>query len=232
MTAIAVGNLPVEELIGIVEDGFNRYGRDFDTPLPPDINLVGEKPFEQIIRQEYIDPNLQQARLVMLWRVPGCKDLAQTYGLDILAAILSHGRMSRLVGELRERDQLVNQISVSNMTFLAQGVFYISAQLPTENIPQVERRIIEILRSLHDELLTEAEIARVSRQAANRFIFTNETPSDRSNLYGYYHTLFQDISMGMEYPAIIKSISAEDVQTAAKAYLNPQGYGVLVVKPN
>jgi hypothetical protein len=34
-----------------------------------------ELPFTEIIRQEIIDESLQQARLVMVWRVPGLAQL-------------------------------------------------------------------------------------------------------------------------------------------------------------
>ena len=40
------------------------------------------------MRQEYVDRSLQQARLTMLWRVPGLNNLSQTYALDVLANVL------------------------------------------------------------------------------------------------------------------------------------------------
>jgi zinc protease len=233
MTAVAVGNLPVEELIDIVADGFASQ-----TGTVPTAEFVGKKvhptpelPFSRIVRKEHIDPSLKQARLIMVWRVPGLLDLSETYPLDILAAILSSGRTSRLVKELREERQLVNSISVSNMSNRIQGLFYLSAQLPSENIAQVEQIITEHISRLQTTLVTEAEISRIRRQVANRYIFGTETPSDRADLYGYYQSIVGDLTPALNYPQQIQSLDATTIQLAARQYLSPSAYGVIAVKP-
>ncbi|NES86961.1 MAG: insulinase family protein, partial [Moorea sp. SIO2B7] len=125
MTAAVVGNLPVEELIEIVAEGFNDAQSTSKNPTPPvspqppynppkgiwgksnppcitprgeiqsplyPLNppiipqggyggnlksLAPEPAFREIIRREYVDESLQQARLVMVWRVPGITQLSQ-----------------------------------------------------------------------------------------------------------------------------------------------------------
>ncbi|MHC5599947.1 MAG: M16 family metallopeptidase [Nostoc sp.] len=242
ITAVAVGNLPVEELIATVAEGFTKatvQTRLIASLLSTEaINRVSahsplnpESPFTEIVRQEFTDESLQQARLVMVWRVPGMTQLDRTYGLDVLAGILGHGRTSRLVRDLREERGLVSSISVSNMSNRLQGIFYISAKCAVENLAQVEDAIAQHIGKLQTELVTESEIARIRRRVANKFIFGNETPSDRSGLYGYYHSLVGDLEPAFNYPAIIQSQDATDLMQAAKEYLSPDAYGVVFVKP-
>ncbi|MEH1936963.1 MAG: pitrilysin family protein [Nostoc sp.] len=238
ITAVAVGNLPVEELIATVAEGFTKATPHSHSatltasPLPtPHSPLPTESPFTEIVRREFRDESLQQARLVMVWRVPGMTQLDRTYGLDVLAGILGHGRTSRLVRDLREERGLVSSISVSNMSNQLQGTFYISAKCAVENLAQVEDAIAQHIRQVQTELVTESEIARVGRRVANRFVFGNETPSDRANLYGYYQSLVGDLEPAFNYPAIIHSQDATDLMQAAKEYLSPDAYGVVVVKP-
>jgi zinc protease len=233
MTAVAVGNLPVDELINIVADGFLSQGGS-----TPSIDLMGkntrlapEPAFSQVVRREYTDPQLQQARLIMIWRVPGLVNLSETYPLDILAAILASGRTSRLVKELKEERQLVNSIGVSNMSNSVQGLFYLSAQLPQENLAQVEQIILEHISALQNTLVTDGEIARIRRQVANRYIFGSETPSDRADLYGYYRSVVGDLAPALDYPTRIQAVAAETLQSAARKYLSVEGYGVVTVKP-
>lgn len=270
LTAVAVGNLPVEELIEIVADSFTKVEaqppvkaenlnssvqeleptqpipqgkgwaipnndstgvRDNSQPSAFSRPLAEEQPFSEVVRQEYSDPTLQQARLVMVWRVPGMTQLAHTYALDVLAAILGQGKTSRLFRNLRENRRLVTHIGVSNMTHQMQGIFYIAAQLPTENVQEVEAAIVQHIRTLQIEPVTPSEIARVRTQVANRFIFGNETPSDRANLYGYYQSMLKDLAPALNYPARIQALDAVDLQAAAQRYLSPDAYGVVVVKP-
>ncbi|MDZ8227372.1 pitrilysin family protein [Nostoc sp. ChiVER01] len=231
ITAVAVGNLPVEELIAIVAEGFTKLSKDAINRVSTHSRLPTEPPFTEIVRREFVDESLQQARLVMVWRVPGMVQLDRTYGLDVLAGILGHGRTSRLVRDLREERGLVSSISVSNMSNQLQGTFYISAKCAVENIAEVEDAIAQHIRTIQTELITESEIARVRRRVANRFIFSNETPSDRTGLYGYYHSLVGDLEPAFNYPDHIQSQDATDLMQAAKEYLSPDAYGVVVVKP-
>lgn len=237
IAVVAVGNLPVEQLIEIVSEGFDRT-RDKSNlaattiEREPQSVIEPEVPFEQIVRREYVDKSLQQARLMMIWRVPGLIELSHTYALDVLAGILGHGRTSRLVRDLRENRRLVTNIGASNLTHNFQGAFQVSAQLPVENIPEVEAAISEHIRTLQTEPVTTAEISRVRTQVANRFVFANETPSDRAGMYGYYQSMVGDLAPALNYPARIQALDELDLQMAAKRYLSPEAYGAVILKPS
>ncbi|MBE9057899.1 pitrilysin family protein [Sphaerospermopsis sp. LEGE 08334] len=233
ITAVAVGNLPVEELIEIVAEGFEKNSQKSQSLTSKNQHLTGvtEPAFTEIVRREFIDESLQQARLIILWRVPGLIDLNDTYALDVIAGILGHGRTSRLVHALREERGLVSAISVSNSNYKLQGVFTISAKCDVENLPAVETAIIEHLEKLHTELVKESEIARVQIRVANRFIFGNETPSDRSGLYGYYQSLIGDLEPAFNYPQYIQNQDENHLMQAVQKYLSPSAYAVVVIKP-
>lgn len=237
MSVAVVGNLPVEQLIDIVANSFiqcrgKTNSAAISSVATDRLKLEPEQPFEEIVRREYVDSSLQQARLVMLWRVPGITQLQQTYALDVLAAILGQGRTSRLVRDLREERRLVTHISASNATYQFQGLFQVSVHLPVENIAEVEAAIAQHIRRMQTELVTEAEIARVRTQVANRFVFANETPSDRAGMYGYYQSLVGDLAPALDYPAQIQAVDRVDVQLAADRYLSGEAYGIVIVKPN
>ncbi|MBW4461547.1 MAG: insulinase family protein [Nodosilinea sp. WJT8-NPBG4] len=240
MTAVAVGNLPVETLIATVAEGFEQAMAQ--RPTPPDIANSTERfkpllpddlepPFTTVRRATHTDPAMTQARLVMAWRVPGVTHLEDTYGLDILASILGRGLTSRLVRDLREERKLVTSVSCSNMTLAHQGAFMVSAQLPTENLDQVEGAIAQHIATVMEEPVSSAELSRVQTQVANRFIFANETPSDRAGLYGYYQTLTGDITEGLNYPAYIQKLGVKDVLQSAQHYLSSEAYGVVALQP-
>jgi zinc protease len=234
IVAVAVGNLPVEELIATVE---RSCGAAMDERSPttdprhqhPTIGR--EVAFTEIVRSTQIDPTLQQSRLMLLWRVPGLTPLPDSDALDVLAHILSHGRTSRLVQDLRERRQLVNGIGASNMTYQHQGLFYLSANLAAENLAIVEQALVEHIDRLHNELIPVADLEKVATQVANRFVFSNETPSSRANLYGYYYALMGDLEPAFTYTDRIRSLTPADIQAAARKYLAIDAYGVVTIKP-
>ncbi|BAZ65354.1 peptidase M16 domain-containing protein [Fischerella sp. NIES-4106] len=231
ITAVAVGNLPVEELIATIAEGFTKTNNQQLTTNKQLSTFAPEAPFTEIIRNEFSDQSLQQARIVMVWRVPGLDKLDETYALDVLAAILGHGRTSRLVRDLREEQGLASHISVSNMSHKLQGTFYISAHCPVENVKLVEQAIAQHIRTLQTELVQESEVNRIHKRVANKFIFSNETPSARARLYGYYQTLIGDLEPAFDYPSYIQAQDATNLIQAAQKYLNPDAYGVVIMKP-
>ncbi|MBD2579041.1 pitrilysin family protein [Oscillatoria sp. FACHB-1406] len=234
MTAAAVGNLPVDELIEVVAAGFDRAVSmqsrlPFTAPQLP--TFIPEAPFSEVTRHEYEDDRLQQARLIMVWRVPGMQQLDETYALDVISAILGQGRMSRLFRDLREERQWVTSIGASNMTQGTQGLFYVGARLPVENVEKVEAAIAEHLRSLQEECVVESDLDRICTQVANRFVFGNERPSDRANLYGYYYSQLRNLEPAFEYPARIRTLTPADIREAARRHLTPDAYGIVVARP-
>jgi zinc protease len=239
MTAVAVGNLPVEELIAMIAEGFEQASSSQLSAVSFQQSACSrqqsaykpEPPFTEIVRKEFVDESLQQARLVMLWRVPGLMQLQKTYGFDVLSGILGHGLTSRLVRDLREERGLVSHIAVSNITQQLQGIFYIVAYCTVENLPDVEAGIVQHVRNLHTDKVKASEIDRMRTKVANRFVFGNETPSDRATLYGYYQSMLGDLEPAFDYPSRIHAIEASDLMQAAQDYLSPDAYGVVVVKP-
>ena len=232
-TAVVVGNLPTEALfdcVGRAAEGV--WGGDRPVPPVPSLpHFEPEPPFDAIARRELVDPTLQEARLVLMWRVPGAMDLAQTYALDAIAAILGRGRLSRLVRDLREERRLVSRIAATNSSYRYQGSFSISVQLPVKHLEPVEAIILEHLDRLHRQPVTPEELDRVARRVASGFIFNNETPMARSGLYGFYQTLVGSVESALAYPDAIRELDVDGLQAAVCRYLSCEAYRALVVKP-
>jgi predicted Zn-dependent peptidase len=228
MTIAVVGNLPVAEMIAVIADCF---AEDAIAVKPQAKTFVSEQPFTEIVRREVVDSSLKQARLSMTWRVAGINELEATYPLSILANILGSGRTSRMVQDLRENRRICDRISVSNSAMRWQGTFQVFAKLNAEDVEVVEQAIREHIRHLHDHLVTDEELAKIRIQVSNRFIFGNESPRERAGIYGYYDRIVGSLAHALNYPDRIKSITKEDIQAAVRKYLNPDAYGILIVKP-
>ena len=228
MTISVVGNLPVSEMVGVIA---NYFEGEAIAPQPKSPVFISEKPFTEVVRREVVDSSLKQARLSMTWRVAGLEELEQTYPLSILANILGSGRTSRMVQDLRENRRICDRISVSNSAMRWQGTFQVFAKLNVENAEMVEQAIREHIQQLHDTFVTDEELAKIRTQVSNRFIFGNESPKERAGIYGYYDRIVGSLDHALNYPDRIKSITKEDIQAAVRKYLNPDAYGILIVKP-
>ncbi|MBE9222266.1 insulinase family protein [Cyanobacterium stanieri LEGE 03274] len=225
MTVNAVGNLPVEDLTAIVADVMGDLRREGQQTFKPQI--MAELPFNVIVREDYTDSALQQSRMIMMWRVPGLISFHDTLALDVLAMILGQGKLSRLFRSLREEQRLVKGIGASNMNHQVQGVFYIASQLDKGNLGKVEQEVINHIKDIQDNGVSEAELNRVCNLVANQFIFHSEKPSDRANLYGYYYSQLGSLDLAFSYTDNLRSLTVDDIQQAARKYLHVDAYGVV-----
>ncbi len=199
-------------------------------PLPPLPPLTPEPPLTGIRRQVLELPRLEQARLLMAWVGPGTDNLIDAYGLDLLAALLSDGRSSRLVRDLREERQLVQDITCHLMLQKESSLFMLSAWLESEALAIVEAEIQGHLTHLATHPPTLEELHRAQRLLCNQHIFSLETPSQLANLYGYYSTIAQP-EQAIAYPSYIRAFEREDLQVLAQRYLTGDRYAVTVLKP-
>ncbi|MGD1900818.1 MAG: M16 family metallopeptidase [Geitlerinemataceae cyanobacterium] len=221
MTVTIVGNVSFDR----ARDALERHCTDFRPPASyRDDRPVSAPPRQTQICRDILElPNLELARLNLAWHGPGVENLRDGYVLDAIAMILSGGRSSPLVRELREQRQWVQAIGSYFSLQQDSGLFSISAWLDATYLQNVEEAIVARLAELHDTAIAPAVLERAKRQLCNDFVFSTETPSQLAGLYGYYHTLDR-ADRAFDYPREIATISPEEITTVARRYLATDAY--------
>ena len=227
MTIAIVGGIERESALSLVNQTFSQFS--VRSECPP-IKIEAEPPLIKTRRRELKLPRIEQARLLMGWVGPSAQNLQQGVGLDILSTILAGGRCSRLVNELREETQLALDICSSFSLQQDSSVFAISVLLESSDLLDVERIICDRLWQLATEPIPQKELARAKRLLINDYIFSTETPGQLASIYGYYNTI-NCLDQCLSYPTIVEQFSASELQQIAKAYLSPERYASVILKP-
>jgi zinc protease len=227
MTIIVVGGIEQEKALALVNDNFSEFCVRSECPTH---QIEAEPPVISIRRQELYLSRIEQARLLMAWICPGAELLESAIALDLIALILTGGRSSGLVRELREERQLVIDIDCSLSLQKDSSLFSIGVLLDTEHLVMVEQIIGDRLQQLHQGLIPAAEIASAKRQLINDYIFSTETPSQLASVYGFYNIVATAAHSAL-YPQIISRLQPEQLQAIAQRYLSPEHYAVTVLKP-
>ena len=227
ITVAIVGGIERERALSIVNETFsNFYVR---SECPP-VTVEAEPPLIATRRRELELPRIEQARLMMGWLTPSAQNLQQGVGLDIISVILAGGRCSRLVNELREEKQLVIDICSDFSLQQDSSVFTITALLETEDLEIVEKLICDRLWQLATEPISASELARAKRLLINDYIFSTETPGQLASIYGYYNTI-DCLAQCFSYPLFVEQFTNEQLQHLASAYLSPERYASVILKP-
>jgi zinc protease len=230
MTVVIVGGIGEERALELVEKTFNVPKLAFNDCICPQREKVVKPFIAGIRRQEISLPRLETARLIMGWIAPGIEHLKVAYGLDLLSALLSEGRTSRLVRSLREEEQLVQGICSSFSLQKESSLFTITVWLEPEHLERVESLICLHLEDLLKNGITKQELARCQRLLCNDYAFSTETPNQIAGLYGYYNIVAQ-AELAVTYPQNILSFDVHDLQKLAQDFLSPNQYAVTVLKP-
>lgn len=227
MTVVIVGDVPQAEALALVHQAFERFPQRVNFPA---VAVDAEPPLIGIRRQELGLPRLEQARLMMAWIGPGVDQLEHAFGLDLLSAILSGGRSARLVRELREERQLVQEIYSSFSLQRDSSLFTITAWLEPEDLDMVEAIVGDRLSDLSANLISEGELHRTQRLLCNDYAFSSETSGQLAGLYGYYSTI-ADPELSVLYPDYIRQFQPIELQRLANQYLSPCRYAVTRLVP-
>jgi predicted Zn-dependent peptidase len=167
---------------------------------------------------------------MMAWKVPGVEEIRAVHGLELLSVLLGEGRISRLVSDLREEKQLVQEICCNFSLQQESSLLTITAWLESEYLERVEDLICDHLQELQDQEISTSELNRIQRFLCNDYAFSTETPNQLTNFYGYYHTI-ANAELAVTYPQEIQSFNPQELQKLAQQYLSSANYAVTMLKP-
>ena len=227
MTVAIAGNFSQEKAIALVQKSFQQFPTPAACPKPAIAPLAVASSHQ---RKMLCLPHLEQCRLTMAWIGPGIANLEAACHLDLIATMLGGGRTSRLVRELREEKQLVQEVDVDFSTQRDCGEFSLTMWLEQADLETVEGIVRDRISVLSTQPVTESELARAKRLLLNDYAFSTETPSQIAGLYGYYATLAHP-DLVSTYPLQLQAASAAAIQQTARQYLDSERYTAVILEP-
>jgi zinc protease len=221
-TLVLVGDFDTGEAVGKVEQLFAHI------PAGPEVKpLRITEPRQKGEKRLVVKKDTPVERLLIGYHAPAVAD-PDSYPLQIIEAILSTGKASRLYQRLVERDESVTVASATYHDHIDPSLFYIQAELkPDAKLAEVEGAIYEELDRLKNEDIPAAEVEKAKRQIEADLVMSNEEPLQQAILLGQYETIaFEDRvppeARGYKYLETIldrvRAVSCEDVARAAQKY--------------
>ena len=227
VTTIVVGDFDSEKILNKVVNEFHWGER----PEPPVRNIQPDKPVSEQVYVEN-EANINSSFMMFGFLGAPAKDLRNVIALEMLAIILGEGSSSRLYQNLIENqeEQIFNVIDAENYTFRDGCNFFIQANFN----PGFKEKAIELVKGEIEKVkenITERELNKAKKKVKSRFACEVETVSDIGETIGYYMTVCDDLALTENYIPICESITADDLQEAAKKYLDLNHAVISVLRP-
>jgi zinc protease len=164
----------------------------------------------------------KQAYLGMAWRAPAVAD-ADVFAVDLLTYILGDSPSSRLNRVLRDQQGLVDTIEAGYGAWQFSGLATVTARLEPANLDRAETSILEVLRRVREEGVTEAERQRAIISAESLYAFDIETAEGLAKTYGQAEVTY-NLKDELAYLSRLRDITAAQIQAAARKYFGDDNY--------
>jgi len=161
----------------------------------------------------------QQAYLGLAWQAAATGLASEDISaVDLLTYILGDGPSSRLNQTVREEKRLVQSIEASYVTRELSGLVSVMARLDPKNLDAAEAAILDVVRRVRADGVTEAERQRAIVTAEAAYAFDIETAEGLAKSYGQAETTWT-LDNELRYLDRLRQVTAAQMQAAARKYL-------------
>ena len=144
------------------------------------------------------------------------------YACYVLNTILGGSMSSRLFQNIRERQGLVYAVMSELNTYRDSASLVVSAGTSTERARQVVSLILQELRRMKEELLSEDELRLAKDHLKGSLIMSLETTSSRMSNLARQELFFGRFFTVDELAEAVEAVTAEEVQKVAAEFFRQE----------
>ncbi len=217
MVVVAVGAVKPADVRRLALATFGRL--DATGPARP---VASGVPRLDGLRQVDVPRTEQQAYLGLAWRTAATNE-KDVYAVDVLTYILGDGPSSRLNQAVRERERLVFAIESGYGAWEKAGVVTVISRLDPKNLDRAEAAILEVIRRVRTNGVTEAERQRALITAEANYAFDIETAEGLAKTFGQAETAWT-LEDELQYLTRLRQVTAAEIQAVARRYFGDNSY--------
>lgn len=216
----AAGNLKHEEFVDLVNQSFGTLsGKTLKSPLS--LPVISSK-------VAVLEKDLEQVHMIIGTLAPSSTS-SQRYFSFLLNAILGGSMSSRLFQEIREKRGLAYAIHSYLNPYHDTGFLGIYAGTNEDSTQVVISLILEELKRLRNDLLTEKEIAQAKELIKGNFLLSMESTDNRMIKLAKNEIIFGRFIAPEDVIASIEAVTAEDVRSLACEIFNPDSIALVAM---
>ncbi|MEM4722076.1 MAG: pitrilysin family protein [Candidatus Methanomethylicaceae archaeon] len=172
-----------------------------------------EPRFEVIVK-----PDAQQAHIELGVRIFP-RGSEERFAWSVFNLLMGVSFTSRLFREIREKRGLCYHIRSSSDQWVDVGTWSIYAGVATERAKEAVQAIIDELRKVVQDGVTEEEVAIAKKRLKTMIAFQSEDPEFQNEYYGRQEVFNQELLTLEEYLKKIESVTKEDINRLTRRYI-------------
>ncbi|MDH5722719.1 MAG: insulinase family protein [Alphaproteobacteria bacterium] len=170
------------------------------------------------------DKNVQQPEFRKIFRVPSYRQSSkESLALQVLEEIMGAGSSSRLYQDLVVKQKIATSASLSySSDSWDNGSLYIwVTPAPGQSFDNIEKAVDNALRNLVENGVTDDELSDAITRLQAEAIYALDSVAGPAMVIGYSLITGSTLDDIEYWPENIGAVTKEQIQAAAKTYLNP-----------
>ena len=217
------GDVRFEDVYSQIEQYFGDLeGARFDPgPLPVEIARSG-------VYTERVQRDDKAQTHVVLGYLGPTVNSPERDSLEVLNAVLA-GQGGRLFAELRDRRSLAYSVFSFVAPGLDPGYVAFGIGVSPEREEEAVEGFLEQIRLVRDEAVSPEELQRARKYLIGSHMIGLQDLSSRADEVFFPELYGQDLEDSLRFAWRIRSVTAAQVQEAARKYLDPENYTIAVI---
>lgn len=214
---VVAGDIDVAKTKKMIQDYFG--------PIPAGKEVVRnypkEAPITEEIKAQAFDNNIQIPAAVVAYRTPGFAT-REAYVLDMISSYLSDGKSSKLYKKMVDDQKQALQVGAFNVGQEDYGMYLVFG-LPLGDV-SLETLVSEMeaeISAVRSGLISESDYQKLQNKFENQFVNSNSSVEGIANSLARNFMLYGDTSLINKEIDIYRSVTREEIQKVAEAYLKP-----------
>lgn len=214
---VVAGDIDVAKTKKMIQDYFG--------PIPSGKEVVRnypkEAPITEEIKAQAFDNNIQIPAAVVAYRTPGFAT-REAYVLDMISSYLSDGKSSKLYKKMVDDQKQALQVGAFNVGQEDYGMYLVFG-LPLGDV-SLDTLVSEIeaeISAMRSGLISESDYQKLQNKFENQFVNSNSSVEGIANSLARNFMLYGDTSLINKEIDIYRSVTREEIQKVAEAYLKP-----------
>ena len=215
------GNFNFEEMINKLEEKFINWNSK-------DVNIEVEKAkFNSCFIAKNKDT--EQVNIAISLEAIPVEDIKEVYALSVINTVFGGSISSRLFQKIREEQGLVYSIYSSQSLYRKCGEVGIYASMSKDNLKKVYEMILDEIKDLKKNYLTEKEIKESKEQLKGSYILGLESTSSRMMSIGKSMLLHRQVRDTDEILKLIDEVDKDTINRVIDKVFNIDKLGICIV---
>lgn len=215
MTVVAVGNFDPDHLLGRIKQDYGVLESSASYVSLP-TRAVLDSPTKRVFSAQ-----TQRSYSALTFLGPDRSNIHDIMALDLLATILTDGRSSRWIKNLKEERELVEGLSFGVYTSMEKSPIFIHAVVKEEAWADYHEAIQEELIRLRKFYVSREELFRAKKIEQIECRYRWQKMTDRAQSLGFYASLDQ-LDFCRNYDRMIESVRLEDIIRVIEKYMSDE----------